>query len=351
MKLQRRNVRYALISAASSAALLLGACSTPADDATTSVDGAGAAGESASVGASANSLVITDNYGEKTIPQPVETVVVTDNRAFEILADWGVKVAAAPLGIVPQSLEGAYNRDTVAIDLGMHTDPNLEGVVAVQPDLVWNGQRFTQHQKALEELLPNVPVVDFSPREDGQLLDQELIRHTKALGEVFGHEAEAQKLIDDFTAAVARARAAYDPEMKVIAVNTTGGKIGFIAPTVGRTFGPVYDLLGLTPALEVEGASDDHQGDDISVEAIAQANPDFIMVLDRDAAVASDEPGYTPGADLIKNNPALRHVKAIENDAVLVAPADTYRNEGIITYTEILNALADSFEEQSAQNS
>ncbi len=30
-----------------------------------------------------------------------------------------------------------------------------------------------------------------------------------------------------------------------------------------------------------------------------------------------------------------------------VAPADTYVNESIITYTEILNALADAFEKQS----
>ena len=56
-----------------------------------------------------------------------------------------------------------------------------------------------------------------------------------------------------------------------------------------------FDEFGFTPALEVEGASDDHQGDDISVEAIADSDPDWIVVLDRDAGVSSEE-GATPAA-------------------------------------------------------
>src|SRR5690625_7355764 len=43
--------------------------------------------------------------------------------------------------------------------------------------------------------------------------------------------------------------------------------------SVGRALGWTFDAFDFVPALEVDGASDDHQGDDISVEAIADSNP------------------------------------------------------------------------------
>ena len=219
--------------------------------------------------------------------------------------------------------------------------------MAAEPDVVWNGQRFEQHQEDIEKLLEDVPVVDFEPRDDKDFFE-ELKRHTEALGQVFGHEEDAEKLIADFDAAAERAKKAYDPEQKVMAVNTSGGEIGYIAPGIGRVYGPVFDLLGLTPALEVDNASDDHEGDDISVEAIAQSNPDWILVMDRDAAISKEGEQVTPGEKLVKDNAALKSVSAVKDGNVYVAPNDTYIDESIITYTEILNALADAFEKAQA---
>src|SRR5690606_27161089 len=124
-------------------------------------------------------------------------------------------------------------------------------------------------------------VINLDPRE-GEPLDAELKRQTTILGEIFGKQDEAQKLNDELDTAIARAKAAYDSAETVMALNSSGGNLGYIAPGLGRTLGPVFDLLGLTPALEVDGSSNDHQGDDISVEAIAASNPSWILVMDRD---------------------------------------------------------------------
>ena len=289
-------------------------------------------------------LTLTDNVGEKQLSLPVENVAVTDNRSFEILNDWGVEFSAAPLKLVPPTLRDVINKDSVEFDLGNHKEPNLESLVAADPDVVINGQRFQRYQEDIQKLLgEDVPVLDFEPRE-GKDLAEELIRHTEALGKVFGHEDDAAQLIADFEAAVERAKAAYDPSQKVMAVNTSGGEIGYIAPGKGRFFGPIFELVGLTPALEVANASDDHEGDDISVEAIAQANPDWILILDRDGAVAFDKEGYVPGEKLVTENAALGGTTANQKKQVVVAPADTYTNENIITYTEVLNAMAEAFE-------
>ena len=107
-------------------------------------------------------------------------------------------------------------------------------------------------------------------------------------------------------------------------------------------------MIGMTPALEVDGASSDHQGDEISVEAIAESNPDLLLVIDRDGGTNTrTEADYTPAETLIEDNPALQNTTALSDGNVFYAPQDTYTNENIITYTEILNGMADLFESAS----
>lgn len=325
-----------LLAATSVLALTLTACGAGSN--TASQNSSSSTSQSASQ--SATTVTVTDNYGEVTVTVPPQKVAATDNRTFEVLEAWGVKLVAAPIPLVPATVQ-TY-KDPSITDLGTHREPNLELLAAEEPDLIVNGQRFSRHYEAIKELNPQAAILELEPRE-GQPLDQELKRQVTTLGQVFGKEAEAKKLVDDFDAALARAKAAYDGKSTVMAVNVSGGEIGYIAPSIGRTYGPLFDLLGLKPALEVEGASDNHQGDDISVEAIAQANPDWMLVLDRDAGTSTDE-GSPAAADVIAGSAALANVTAVSKNQIAYAPADTYTNESIITYTEILNDLADKFE-------
>src|SRR5690625_3603661 len=117
--------------------------------------------------------------------------------------------------------------------------------------------------------------------------------------------------------------------------------------SVGRALGWTFDAFDFVPALEVDGASDDHQGDDISVEAIADSNPDWILVMDRDAAVSADDPSYEPAAEILEASDALSGVTAVTEGNIVYMPADTYTNESIQTYTEYFNELADALEAQA----
>lgn len=104
------------------------------------------------------------------------------------------------------------------------------------------------------------------------------------------------------------------------------GDIGYSAPGFGRVWGPLYQVLGLKPAIEVTNTSKDHKGDDISVEAIAQANPAYLLVLDRDAATTKDGEESTPASDVIGGSEALKNTDPIKNSPINYAPADTYTN-------------------------
>ena len=291
--------------------------------------------------AAADSVTVEDNSGSHEIATPPASVVALDNRTFQTLSEWGVELSAGAVALMPDTV--SYLDDESIVDIGLHSEPDLEAIVAVEPDLLISGQRFTQHNEAISELVPDATIIDLEPRE-GEPFDEELKRQTTVLGEIFGKQDEAQALVDDFDAAVERAKAAYDDADTVMAVNTSGGEIGYLAPTVGRSLGPIYDILGLTPALEVDDASDDHQGDDISVEAIASSNPDWLLVLDRDAVFAAETPDYAQASEILESSEALAGVTAVADEQIVYMPTDTYLNEGIQTYTTFLEDLADALE-------
>jgi len=292
-----------LAAIAAIAALGLAACSSGAAP---SSQPSAASGDTASA-TQASSVTIDANDGMVEINLPVTRAASLDNRTFEVLQQWDVELVAAPKKLIPSTIT-AFNGEGVA-DVGMHREPNLEALVAAEPDLIISGQRFSKFDSQIKELAPDVPLINLEPR-DGQPFDKELIRQVTDLGEIFGKQAEAKKLVDDFNASIERAKNAYDGTSTVMAVDVSGGNIGYVAPGKGRTWGPVFDLLDLKPALEIEGATDSHTGDDISVEAIAESNPAWMLVLDRDAAITKDG-SNTPAETVISGNAVLQNVTAI----------------------------------------
>lgn len=328
---------FGALSAAGVLGLALTACGGSGDGAATDTG----AGASDAGGVEAGTVEVEDNYGTQTVQVPPSSVVATDNRTFETLADWGVTLTAAARTLMPST--NPLKEDESIIDLGNHREPDLEAVVAAEPTLIINGQRFAQYHDDFVKYAPEATILELDPREDQPFAD-ELKRQVSVLGEIFEKQTEAETLGTDLDAAMERVKAAYDGSSTVMAVNTSGGEIGYIAPGQGRALGWTFEALGLVPALEVEGASDDHEGDDISVEAIADSNPAWILVMDRDAAVSADDPEYTPANELLDSSEALAGVTAVAEGNIVYMPADTYTNEGIQTYTEFFNTFADALE-------
>ncbi|WP_349829103.1 siderophore ABC transporter substrate-binding protein [Brevibacterium litoralis] len=333
---------------AATAALTLGltACgSGSTDTAADSTDDAAASGETGTV--TVESLELTDDATTTTeveVTTPPTNVVVTDNNLFQTVTDWDIELVAAPRSLMPST--NPMREDEEIVDLGSHREPDLESIVAVEPGLIISGGRFAQFADDFAELVPDADSVNLGQVGDESKYDS-MVRQTEAMGTIFGMEEEAGALVSDLDAAIERAKAAYDPEDTVMAVLTSGGEISYTAPSTGRTLGPIYDMLGLTPALEQEGSNDQSHGDDISVEAIAQSNPDIIMVMDRDAGIGANVEGedYTPANQLLADSSALQNVTAVQDEAIYYMPQDTYTNESIQTYTEYINQLADAFEE------
>lgn len=291
-------------------------------------------------------IVVEDNFGEQTVPVTPQSIVATDNTSFQTLADWGVELTAGAVTLMPDT--SPYKTDADIIDLGSHREPNLEAVVAAEPDLIINGNRYGQYRDDFKSLAPDAAIVEVAPRDD-EPLDDELKRETAVLGQVFGKQTEARAINAAFDESIARVQDAYDSDTTVMGVIVSGGQIRYVVPGKGRAIGPLFDIFDFTPALEVPEGSDDHQGDDISVEAIAASNPDLIIVMDRDAAVSGDEEGFTPAQSVIEDSAALQNVTAVKDGAVVYMPADTYTNESIQTYTAFFDLLAERLEQRDAE--
>ncbi|QUE87277.1 siderophore ABC transporter substrate-binding protein [Exiguobacterium alkaliphilum] len=286
---------------------------------------------------------ITDAHGTIDVPVNPEKVVALDNRTFETLAAWDIELAAAPIGLLPA--ESPYAKDSDIADVGMHFEPNLEAIAGVDPDVVIVGQRFADYYEDIKKLVPNAAVIDLYidiPEDTGtpgEILVKGLTDTTLTLGKIFDKNEEAAQLVADLDNSIDGVKSAYNGEDTIMSVIVSGGDIGFSAPISGRVYGPMYDIFGWTPALEVEKTIGDHQGDEVSVEAIAESNPDWLFVLDRDAPLAGAE-GAVPAADVIDNAPALQKTTAVKEKNIVYAPNDTYLNESIQTYAEMFNDIA-----------
>lgn len=301
-------------------------------------------GENTETEQTADTITIVDSTGEeKTVNVPPQRVVATDNGSFQTLDDWGIEIVGGSRALMSEDISYESNEDIV--DLGSHNEPDLEAVVANDPDLIITGSRFSQYTEDFERLVPDATVLDLRYDSEGNF-DEELINQTEILGEIFGKEVEAAELVDDFRASIDRVKDAYNPDATVMAVITSGGNINYAAPSEGRTLGPIFDILDLTPSLEQDGSTD-HQGDEVSVETIAESNPDFIMVMDRDAGVSSAD--GTPANELLAESAALQNVTAVQEGNIVYMPSNIYVNENIQNYTIYFNALADAFEAYDAE--
>ncbi|CAH0122960.1 ABC transporter substrate-binding protein [Microbacterium sp. Bi121] len=286
-------------------------------------------------------ITVTDLAGNEVTIESADSVAVTDNRFFQLAADWDLPVSVAPRDLM--SPENPLAADEEILNIGTHGEPDFEQIVAADPDLIINGYRFSAKENAqgVKDAAPDAAFVDMTGPED-QSVDEYVTESITLMGEVFNREAEAEALIEEFHTAVDGAKNAYDPESTVMGLITSGGEINYANPIDGRGSSIFFDLLGLTPALDAEG-SENHTGDSVSLEALAGANADFFTVLDRDAAVGEGE--VTPALDLINSSAALANVPAVKNEAIYVFPADYYLTEDVFAYTTVLNGLADLFGE------
>jgi len=262
--------------------------------------------------AGAQDITIPHRQGDTTIPARPEKVLVMDWAIVDTLDAMGVDVAGVPGGNTPSYLTKYEGDDYLKV--GSLFEPDVEAIAASGADLMIVGGRS---RKVYPQLSAILPTVDMSV-DNGAFIESVKANVTE-LGEIFGKENRAAQMNAELDAKVALVREASQGKGRALMLVVSGNKIGVYGPD-SRT-GWIHNDLGFPSVLEgVDDRSD--RGDAASYEFILESNPDWMFVVDRDAAVGNED---AQPARAALDNELVRQTTAWKNDNVIyLNPQEAY---------------------------
>lgn len=273
-------------------------------------------------------VTVDTAQGPVTLQDTPDSVAVYDMAALDTITALGV----TPTGSIDNILVPAL-RDAAAgaTPVGTLFEPDLEALAGLAPDLVIVGGRSSTQLAAVSQVAPAIDMT-FGP---------DLLADTRAridaYGALFAKTAQAEEMTATLDARLADLRAAADGQGTALIVMTNGPKMS--AYGAGSRFGWIFDATGLEEA--VPGLDDATHGQAISHEFVAQADPDWLLVVDRGAAIGEDGQGAmeTLRSDLVAGTTAWQQDHVIQLD-----PAATYISAGGYGSTmAVLDQLTQAF--------
>lgn len=327
------------ISLALALALALGltACSTGGDD-TRSTGSPSPAVESPAAGTEAPSapetVTITSLNADKEaveleVPYDPQRIAILDMASLDILDALGV-AGGRVVGSADTSLDylQSYVTDENVANLGTIKTADLEAVMAAQPDVIFIGGRLAKSYDALSEIAPVVYLAT-----DSELGVVESVRqNTATIASMFGLEDKVDELMAGFDARIQTLADFAADKTAVVGMCTSGGfnVLGNDGrcSIIGREIG--FENIGVDADIDTST-----HGNEASFEFVVEKNPDYIFVMDRDAAIQTD------GAQLaqeIMENELVMGTDAYKNGNIvyLAHPAVWYTAEGGITALDIM---------------
>ncbi len=249
----------------------------------------------------AQTIVIDHELGTTEVAKNPKRVVVFDFGALDSLDKLGIDVIATAKQNLPPYL--AKYRSEQYANVGSLTEPDFEAINELKPDLILISGRQSTHYPELSRIAPTVYVGVNTSDYVGSFK-----KNMATLGAIFGKEEAVSQALAEIDAAIADVRERALGNTALIAL-VTGGKANTYGP--GSRFGFVYDVLGFTP-VDQNIVSSTH-GQNISWEYFLVYDPDYILVIDRDAAVGSD--GASPAKQVVENA-LVKETKAYKNGRI-----------------------------------
>ena len=264
---------------------------------------------------------------ELTVPYDPQRVAILDMASLDILDALGV--GSRVVGTADTSLD--YLQDYISDDianLGTIKEADLEAVMACEPDVIFIGGRLAGSYDALSQI---APVVYLST--DTELGVVESVRKNAAtIATMFGLEAEVEELMAGFDSRIQALAEAAEGHTAIVGLVTSGsfnvlGNDGRCS-MIGREIG--YENIGVDADIDTST-----HGNEASFEFIVEKDPDYIFVLDRDAAIQTE--GAQLAQDVLENE-LVMGTRAYQDGHIvyLAHPAVWYTAEGGITALDLM---------------
>ncbi|MEM8848836.1 MAG: siderophore ABC transporter substrate-binding protein [Pseudomonadota bacterium] len=242
----------------------------------------------------ADGISVETVSGSVSVPSSPDTVVALDLAAIDTLAALGVSISGVPAFTPPAYLGPAMD---AAEPVGSLFEPDFEALAVMAPDLIIAGGRSQRMVEPLSEIAPTIDMTIWGADMVGQARER-----ISAYGAIFGTEAKADALLTEFDAALSEAQAAVDGKGDALILLTNGGTVSAYGDD--SRFGWLHTELGL-PEAYADITAETH-GEAVSFEFIAEVDPDWILVIDRGAAIG--QAGEAAAVTL--DNPLVAGTKA-----------------------------------------
>ncbi|UQZ85651.1 putative siderophore-binding lipoprotein YfiY precursor [Paenibacillus konkukensis] len=318
--------------------LLLGACSSAA----TSSAGAGgggasqvapqsaASGSADSQGAAKLSSPVTIKHmkGEVTLERRPEKTAVLDAQFVDQLIALNEKPAGTVITTADKEQFPDYLSDKLGDVkvLGTKDEPNLEAIIAMEPDFII----CTEFQeKIYDSLVKIAPTIMMDRNEDWR-------DSLTTLGKMFGKEKEAEKVRNDYDQKVGKLKAELTAKLN-------GQTVALIRPrdnnirlhtTTHRTASILYKDLGLTPPKQAVNDKDTSMM--ITLEALTEVNADHMFFLTDDQ--------FQRLAEQFQSTAVWKNLKAVKENHVYPVNATLWIGYyGPIAMNMVVDQIAKAF--------
>lgn len=273
------------------------------------------------------SLNASKETADLEVPYNPKRIAILDMASLDILDALGV--GDRVVGTADTSLEYLqdYINDDIA-NLGTIKEADLEAVMACEPDVIFIGGRLSSSYDALSEIAPVVYLAT-----DVEIGVVESVRkNATTIASMFGLEDKVEELMTDFSARIDELKTVSEGKTAIVGMCTSGslnvlgndGRCSIIGVEVG------FENIGVDADIDTST-----HGNEASFEFIVEKNPDYIFVMDRDAAIGTD--GAQLAKDIMENELVMGADAYINGNLIyLEHPAVWYTAEGGITALDIM---------------
>ncbi|MBB4826350.1 iron complex transport system substrate-binding protein [Sporosarcina luteola] len=265
-----------------------------------------------------------------SVPAKAERIVITgameameDAMALEVEPVGAITIAGEFPKIYKSAMGGAES-------IGEKQQPNFEKILQLKPDVILGTTKFPEEVVSkLEQIAPTILVSHISSDWEDNL---------KLLGELSGKEKEADKLLNDYKQRIETMKSSLADDFagkSVVAIRIRGGKM-FVYPE-DVFFNPVlYKELGLTAPEAIKNAK---AQEEISVEQLAELNPDYIFMQVQQTGTQENEQAY----EQLAKNPIIQNIHAFQEEHVYVNLVDSLLEGGtVFSKNEFVKALQET---------
>ena len=267
---------------------------------------------------------------EVEVPYDAQRIVVLDMSCLDILTSLGLEDRI--VGCVSSSLDylQPYAAAEGVVNVGTVKNFDLEAIMECEPDIIFMGGRGAKDY--YENLCKIAPVIRIVTDSELGLVESVTV-HAKELASIWGLESEIDAKVAGFEARISRLQEFATGKTMILGM-CSGGGFSVMGDTgrcsiIGTEIG--FDNIGVK-----ENVDTATHGDEASFEYIVSMNPEYIFVMDRDAATGTNPSAKT--AKEIMENELVMSTEAYKNGNLIILsrPDVWYTGEGGITALDMM---------------